>query len=358
MEQHALKISYPLDRLEGRRLVVFTSLDDWKTPLEAAEVSDGCHYFYPKSDEPFFHFKPCLQQDGQEDIWDVGTNYLAPLPEERFIYPSFEVSPFGSILDQMSVAAEDGEEYGYRIYLPPGYEENTERRYPVCFMHDGHNLFFPEEAFAGQTWEVQRTLELLDKMNSIEACIVVALYPNERFKDYTEPGCERYADLIISRLLPLLDSQYRTMAAPEHRLVMGSSLGGLVSFYMAWHHSDVFGRAACLSSTFGYDNKLFEAVKAASEKRPIKLYLDSGWPGDNFAETQAMAHILLALGFELGRDVHYLAVPEATHDESSWAQRLHLPFQFLLGLGYGTDAVIDVPQADIPTEAEAEKVAV
>ncbi len=327
--------------------MVFTSLDDWKTPLEAQDVQDGCHYFYPNTDEPFFHFKPCLQEDGKDDVWDVSTNYLAPLPEERLIYPSFEVSPFGTILDRMSLEAEDGEEYGYRIYLPPGYAENTERRYPICLMHDGHNLFFPEEAFAGQTWEVQKTLELLDKMNSIEACIVVALYPNDRFKDYTEPNCARYTDMIISRLLPHLDSEYRTLSAAEHRLVMGSSLGGLVSFYMAWHHSDVFGRAACLSSTFGYDNKLFEAVKAADQRPSVKLYLDSGWPGDNFAETQAMVHILLALGFELGRNVHYLAVPEATHDETSWAQRLHLPFQFLLGLGYGNDAVIDVPLAEV-----------
>lgn len=349
MENQAIKISYPKKRLNGRRLVIFTSLDDWKTPLEAEKVEDGCHYFSVETDEPFFHFKPCLQENGQEDVWDVGTNYLAPLPEERLIYPSFEVSPFGCILDRMSLEAEDGEEYGYRIYLPPGYEENTERRYPICLMHDGHNLFFPEEAFAGQTWEVQKTLELLDKMNSIEACIVVALYPNDRFKDYTEPGCVRYANLIISRLLPRLDSEYRTMGAPEHRLVMGSSLGGLVSFYLAWHHSEVFGRAACMSSTFGYDNHLFEAVKS-DEKPSIKLYLDSGWPEDNFAVTQAMAHTLLASGFELGRDLHYLAVPEATHDESSWAQRLHLPFQFLLGLGYGTDAVIDVPQTDSADE--------
>ena len=33
-----------------------------------------------------------------------------------------------------------------RVYFPPGYDENTLKRYPVIYMHDGNNLFFPEEA--------------------------------------------------------------------------------------------------------------------------------------------------------------------------------------------------------------------
>jgi predicted alpha/beta superfamily hydrolase len=326
-------------------MVLLTSLDDWQQPLEAESVSDGLFVFRPRTREPYFHFKPCLLSKSGELTWSVGSDYLAPLPEDRLIYPVFRSSPHGEILERDQLEAEDGESYGFRVYLPPGYEENTEKHYPVCFMHDGHNLFFPEEAFAGQTWQVQRTLELLDKMNSIEACIVVALYPNDRFKDYTEPGCARYAGFIINQLLPYLENNYRLLSGAEHRLVMGSSLGGLVSFYLAWHHSDVFGRAACLSSTFGYDNLLLDTVQRARRLPSLKVYLDSGWPGDNFAETQAMAHIMLSRGYTLGRDLHYLAVPEAQHNEGAWAQRLHLPFQFLLGLSYGQDAVIDLPQA-------------
>lgn len=345
MERQAIKIAYPSDRLAARRMVLFCSLDEWKSPVEAAGLEDGIFLFEFHTNEPYFHFKPALIDETGYVTWSVGSDYLAPLPEDRLIFPSFECSPQGVILDRQELKARNGEMYGYRVYLPPGYEENTQKRYPVCFMHDGHNLFFPEEAFAGQTWQVQRTLELLDKMNSIEPCVVVALYPNDRFRDYTQPGCARYARFIAGKLLPYLEKSYRLLSGPEHRLVMGSSLGGLVSFYLAWHHSDVFGRAACLSSTFGYDNKLFNAVKRARRLPNIKVYLDSGWPGDNFAETQAMAHIMLARGYQLGRDLHYLAVPEAQHNESAWAQRLHLPFQFLLGLSYGHDTVIDLPRA-------------
>ena len=56
-----------------------------------------------------------------------------------------------------------------------------------------------------------------------------------------------------------------------------------------------------------------------------------------------MTHLLLRKGYSLGQEVSYLAVPEAKHSESAWASRLHLPFQFLLGLDYGRDATIDLP---------------
>ena len=345
MDQQTIKIAYPSERLAGRRLVLFSSLDDWQEPMDPYLAGDGRFVFHPDTDQPYFHFKPCLIDEDGQTTWSVGSDYIAPLPEDRLIFPSFESPPHGTILDRSELLSKDGEAYGFRVYLPPGYEENTQKRYPVCFMHDGHNLFFPEEAFGGQTWQVQRTLELLDKMNSVEACIVVALYSNDRFKDYTEPGSARYAQFLVNALLPHLEKNYRMLSGPEHRLVMGSSLGGLVSFYLAWHHSDVFGRAACLSSTFGYDNRLLETVKMAKTCPSVKFYLDSGWPGDNFAETQAMAHIMLSKGFQLGRSLQYLAVPEAQHNEGAWAQRLHLPFQFLLGLSYGQDAVIELPRA-------------
>lgn len=161
-------------------------------------------------------------------------------------------------------------------------------------------------------------------------------------KDYCGPGAARYAKFLTETLVPYVDNNLRTFQNPESRVVIGSSLGGLISFYLAWHHFDKFAKAACLSSTFGYRSDLYERV-VEDEKPPIKVYLDSGWPGDNFAETQTMAHLMIANGFELGTELHYVAVPEAKHSESDWSNRLHLPFQFLLGLGYGDDRTIDSP---------------
>jgi enterochelin esterase-like enzyme len=113
-------------------------------------------------------------------------------------------------------------------------------------------------------------------------------------------------------------------------VTMGSSLGGLVSLLLGRRWPEVFGQVGCLSSTFGWRDELFAEV-AAEPKRPIRIYLDSGWPRDNYEVTRAMRDLLVARGYVDGEDLEYLAFPRATHDEASWAMRAHLPLQFFFG---------------------------
>jgi predicted alpha/beta superfamily hydrolase len=197
-------------------------------------------------------------------------------------------------------------------------------------MQDGKNLFFPEEAFAGTEWRVDETMDRLDQMNAIRKAIVVGVHPADRMKDYTRPGYESYGRFLVETLKPTIDATYRTRPGREDTVVVGSSLGGVVSLYMVWHHADVFGRAACLSSTFGVFDDLFSRI-ASEPRRDILLYLDSGWPRDNYDATNAMRDLLLARGFRLGVDLLQFSAPEGLHSEASWAARLHIPFQFFFG---------------------------
>jgi len=148
--------------------------------------------------------------------------------------------------------------------------------------------------------------------------------------DYTRPGYERYGRFLVERVKPWVDETYRTLAGPADTVAMGSSLGGVVSLYLAWQWPEVFGNAACLSSTFGYRDDLHARIEG-EPKRPIKVYLDSGWPGDNYETTRAMRNALRVRGYRDGEDLFYLAFPHAHHDEASWAMRAHIPFQFFFG---------------------------
>ena len=111
---------------------------------------------------------------------------------------------------------------------------------------------------------------------------------------------------------------------------MGASLGGVASFYTAWQWPRVFGKAACLSSTFGWRDDLVDRVARAG-KRKVAFYLDSGWPKDNYEVTRDMRFLLASRGWVEGRDLFYFAFPTAHHDEHSWALRCHLPIQVLFG---------------------------
>ena len=103
------------------------------------------------------------------------------------------------------------------------------------------------------------------------------------------------AALVISVLQLLL----ATTVLPR-AVVMGSSLGGVVSLFLAWQWPGVFGNAGCLSSTFGFRDDLLERIES-EPKRPIKIYLDSGWPHDNYETTRIMRNTLRGARIERRR---------------------------------------------------------
>ena len=99
---------------------------------------------------------------------------------------------------------------------------------------------------------------------------------------------------------------------------------------MAFEHPQVFGYAACMSSTFSYRDDLIDRV-LTEPKCAAKFYLDSGWPGDNYEVTLAMAMALGQRGYRAREDFLHLVFPLEEHDEGAWGKRLHLPLQLALG---------------------------
>ena len=68
------------------------------------------------------------------------------------------------------------------VYLPRGYRRQQRARYPVLYMQDGQNLFFPEEAFASD-WKVDRTVGLLDTMGAVAEFIEFIRSADDNRKD-------------------------------------------------------------------------------------------------------------------------------------------------------------------------------
>jgi predicted alpha/beta superfamily hydrolase len=335
-ERLRLRVHYPLGAGEGE--MGLRTDTDWDATLAPAAVDAArtCFEFDVPFAGPFLYFKPVLLQ-GEAVVWAQGENLLAlknggqASAVGRDVYPHFFDDTACSVCSLQTLASADGtREHSLRVFYPPGYAENTEARYPVLYMQDGQNLFFPDEAFAGHHWMIDETLRILDSMNLVRKAIVVGVYPRDRMADYTKPGYEDYGRYLVEEVKPWIDAHYRTLTGPEHTAVMGSSLGGVVSFYLAWQYPEVFGYAGCLSSTFTYRDDLMERV-ASEPRRPVKLYLDSGWPRDNFEVTRTMRNLLAERGYREGEDLRYLAFPRAKHNEDAWAMRAHVPIQFFFG---------------------------
>jgi predicted alpha/beta superfamily hydrolase len=188
------------------------------------------------------------------------------------------------------------------IYLPPSYDRDPGRRYPVLYLHDGQNVFSSAGtniAFGWGSWALDKTVDRLGREKRMQEIILVAVdHSAARFEEYggrmnplpaqdltnspptnDSTAFENYAAFLITELKPRIDRAYRTRPDPADTGVMGSSLGGLCSLVLAWEHPEVFGCAASLSGSFQVEQTNFlNAVLRGyhGKPKPVRIYLDSG----------------------------------------------------------------------------------
>lgn len=238
------------------------------------------------------------------------------------------------------------------VHLPPSYTEETDRRYPVLYMHDGQNLFDEQKSFAGE-WRVDETMQRLSAIQ-IEAIIVgVPNMEKERLAEYSPfddprhgPGRgDRYLAFLAETLKPMIDRDFRTLPAREHTGIMGSSMGGLISLYGFFHRPDTFGLAGVMSPSFWYANRAIYDYIEQVDYTPGKIYMDVGtreYGGSitekaarrqsrrHYAAVRRMKRILVKKGYRPRRQLLVLEEQGAGHDEPSWARRLPFALHFLL----------------------------
>ncbi|MEE4195766.1 MAG: alpha/beta hydrolase-fold protein [Anaerolineae bacterium] len=249
------------------------------------------------------------------------------------------------------------------IWLPPAYEENPNQRYPVLYMHDGQNLFEPEKAYTGITWGVAEAITRLAKEGKIEPAIVVGIWNTEnRFGDYlpakpfhTPKGrrvdklfrlnrgyrkaklvADEYLKLIVEIIKPKVDESYRTKPDRSHTHIMGSSMGGLISWYAMCEYPDVFGSAGCVSTHWPVVKHVFREY--FEEKLPSshthKIYFSHGTEGldKKYPKLQHKAdQIVREMGYTKGENWITKVFEGDTHNEECWQQQIHHPLTFLLG---------------------------
>lgn len=226
-----------------------------------------------------------------------------------------------------------GNKRDFFVWLPPSYNKYKNKKYPVLYMHDGQNLIDPKAAYAGTDWRVDETTTKLIKEHKLKEIIVVGVYnTDERIEEYSdsEKG-NNYLKFLVEELKPFVDSKYRTINDRKNTAIMGSSMGGLISFLAAWKYPNVFSMAGCMSSSFYFnDEKVFKMIdNYEGPKMHIKFYIDHG--EDGLLRGQKMFCKLTRMGYVIGSDLDYFYAPGAEHHESEWAHRLERPLLFFFG---------------------------
>lgn len=214
------------------------------------------------------------------------------------------------------------------IWLPPSYDSKSEKRYPALYMHDGQNIIDPATASFQVDWQIDETADSLIRAGEIEEIIIVGIYNtiNRRSEYSPNDTGYRYMDFIVNELKPYIDRNYRTKPEGTFTAVGGSSMGGLISFMLAWEYPDVFSKAACLSPAFIYRNYDYveEVRNYDGMKKPILLYIYNG--GVDLEERlqpgiDEMMKVLDEKGYKINEDYYWFKDPEAVHFESAWAEK-------------------------------------
>jgi predicted alpha/beta superfamily hydrolase len=217
------------------------------------------------------------------------------------------------------------------VWLPPNYEADVTRRYPVVYMHDGQNIFDPATSAFGTDWSVDETVDELIKKKSIEPVIVVGIYnTKDRMKEYTPGDTDTaYMNFVVQTVKPFIDSTYRTRPDRNNTIVGGSSAGGLISFMLVWEHPDIFSKAICMSPAFRNPVALggwnyVKVVQHSNGKKNGFFYLDNGGIGLESQLQPGIDEMLTALkakGYKEGNDFVFVRDPMAKHSETDWAKR-------------------------------------
>lgn len=223
---------------------------------------------------------------------------------------------------------------GY-LYLPDSYEVDLDKRYPVLYMFDGHNIFFDEDATYGTSWGMDAFL----KANPLEI-IIVAIEANHegyaRLSEYTpfdftyEPfgsfkaQGKKYMNWLTGSLKPAVDKELRTLKDRKNTFLCGSSMGGLMSFYGAITYNKFFSYALCLSpSLWIAPEEVYALIDNAKLNQETCIYMDYGSKELNHHE--GMSTVLLnttKLLMEKNVTATLRIVPGGNHNEASWAKQV------------------------------------
>lgn len=222
--------------------------------------------------------------------------------------------PAGTVVEETLTSKSLGGARRVWFYTPPGYEK-TQDWYPVVFVLDGGNYV-----------ERMRTPAILDRLiaaKTIVPLVAVFVEPGERQEEYSRN--QRWRSFMASELVPLVDRRFRTIPAPEQRMVLGSSLSAYGAVDLAVEYPSVFGLCAALAPPAQTPTVITNQTKGRDAIRAVKFFVLAGT-----YDSMANAGRKLRTALDMGTgSVTYVEVPEG-HSTETFRGHLDDAFKALL----------------------------
>lgn len=224
-----------------------------------------------------------------------------------------------------------------RLYLPPSYHQ-SDKSYPVIYMHDAQNLFDDKTASSGE-WGVDESLNQLAEKQGFEVIVVgidndadfrmneLSPWENKRFG--AAQG-QQYMEFIVEVVKPYIDTNFRTQADRLHTAIMGSSMGALISHYAIHAYPQVFSKAGIFSPSYWYSQDVFSYSRFKKAPLDARLYVMYGdKEGDGMiADTDKMLRQLRQQGHPR-QNALFKRVANGEHNEQLWRTEFSEAIQWL-----------------------------
>jgi predicted alpha/beta superfamily hydrolase len=212
------------------------------------------------------------------------------------------------------------------VWLPPGYDANSTKRYPVLYMQDGNTVF--------GLWRLDETALALISNKQIEPLIIVCVgnggTVEDRFDEYTPTRdvrfakggkADQYGRMLVEELKPFIDAEYRTLTDASNTGLGGASLGGLVTLYLGLKYPATFGRLAVISPSVWWDRgMILREVNSLPAKLPLRVWLDIGTE-EPTQPVKQLRDALKAKGWVLNSDLIFFEAEGAKHNDEAFGRR-------------------------------------
>ncbi len=223
------------------------------------------------------------------------------------------------------------------VYLPASYQKHPDKRYPVLYMFDGHNVFYDSHATYGKSWGMKQYMDR-SRTEMIIAAVECNHSPDHgRLKEYAPfdfsdkyfgdiPGCGKTTmEWYVHTFKKMIDTAYRTLPDREHTFIAGSSMGGLMSLYAILEYNQYFSGAAALSpSLWANADQIQTLIRTAKIHPHTKLYMDYGSNEMKASHRRAKVLFSKTVSQLLKRDVFLTSriVPYGDHCEACWEKQI------------------------------------
>ncbi|MBN1927545.1 MAG: esterase [Prolixibacteraceae bacterium] len=293
---------------------------------ESAPQDEGFHYYQLWVDGAAVPDPNSLYFYGASR-W--GSGIEVPAKDQDFY--ALKNVPHGQVREHLYYSKSDSSMRRCFVYTPPGYDQNLEKRYPVLYLQHGGG-----EDETGWSNQGHANLIMDNLIADGKALPFIIVMDNGTWRMPRRERGERptgswpptgwadgFMNTLLNDIVPMIDSNYRTLADQQHRAMAGLSMGGMQTRMITLAHPELFSAVGMFS---GGSISPEDIEKSPDFSKNIKLLFISygsrelenprrGPWGDPKENTEKLK--------EAGMNAHFYVSPQTAHEWQSWRRGLY-----------------------------------